>query len=427
MSRTWLETAFASRQVLRSKAFLSALVVLAVLVTVQVLQNAQGAPRFSAVNGLSASSTSLRVWILLMAALVAARWAATVLDRRLLPQVFVDEVSPTRMGLLALGCGGLLATAAFLALTAEAAIIGWALRVPGPESQSLGDELRRVLLTVVLIWVWAAFGALIGSIVNDRTLGSLTVIGVVTVCFVLDRAGVLFPAVAAVATVSPLGASSVVVYGSFVPAFPAGRAEPALAVAVLLCWMALLLVLFFRRYSAQRSDQLWTAPLWRPLRLSAGRRAWGSWRWVVVTLAPILIVVGLILPQTLNESIPWRYQLSWSTSVAQGTTPADTVQILIQHLAAGREEAARALVSEDAWAVVVEHRADLLEPSAAASAFNLLSAPEPGTVILDLGVQQQLSDGRILLPLQLNVCLQRAGAGWQVTEMVVNLGCGDGT
>lgn len=151
----------------------------------------------------------------------------------------------------------------------------------------------------------------------------------------------------------------------------------------------------------------------------------GRRRWLPVALAPVLVAVGLVLPQSLNDTIPWRYKVSWLSSVAAGTTPADTMQALMQELAEGHDAAARRYVTDGGWPQVLAHRADLINPTARASAFDVLGAPGPGTVIMDVGEEQVKADRNIVLPPQLTACLQMTGSGWKLGSILEDLACED--
>lgn len=271
--RTAREIVFFCRIVLRSGVVLLVLAMLAFLVWHEETVNREGAATFSAIDGVAASNASLRLWILMSSALISADLAATILDRDRLWQVFLDDTSPRRIGLLAMSCASILTTTSFLLLTTQAAIVAHAIGRPGPSLIPASGVLLDVQVMVLVIWLWALFGAAIGGILNNRALSLLSVVGFSLACLLIERIAVLFPAVAIVATLSPLGSSSVLVYGTFAPFFPQGRGSAIVALLALLLWAALLCMLFQRRYSSARSDIFLEAPVPLSQNRLPGRRA----------------------------------------------------------------------------------------------------------------------------------------------------------
>lgn len=411
------EVRFLCRAIVRSRVSLLVLAVLAFLVWDGVAGARAGVQlaSFGPLTGIAITVASLRPWVLLLAALTAAYRAASVLDRSMLGQAFLDGRRPGGVVVRAAVCSGLLVTAASLILLGEAALLAKLLGRSGLDVRSVGEVVNTVMVVLVLVWVWAVFGAMLGAILNSRLLSVLVVTGVLVVCIVLERTAVLFPGLAPLATVSPLGASSVLVFGGFVPDFPSGRSNPVVAVVALLGWTSVLVLALRHRYSTHQVDAIWQR---------SHRAPRGTHRWalssacervpVAGVLALALVGVGVGVPQYLNQAIPWRYKATWLTSVAQGTTPADTMQAFLTELAAGRDDVAIGYVADGVWPQVQTLRGQLTDPAAHASAFNLLDDSAPGSVILNVGKDQVLSDGSILLLEQIGACLRRNGTGWQI-------------
>lgn len=423
------ETLFLARLAVKSSLAILVLFALVCLVCFQVLANREGSRTFGAVDGIVGSNASLRLWIPLLSALFASSLAATLLGRSQMQQVFLNGVSPKRLALLALRCSAVVVTATYLGLTIAAAVVAQVVRLPGQDltqGQTSGALLEAAIM-VFLIWLWAAFGATIGATVNSKSLSLLSVAAMVFLCLAIERVAVLFPSLVAVAIASPLGSSSVLLYGTFAPFFPQGRADVTVSFLILIGWAALFYVTFLYRYSLSRSDRLGDAT--RQRIGSSTRAAYptrGLAHWLAVPVALIVVAVGYALPQSLNEGIPWRYKTSWLSSVAAGTTPADSMRALMRDLAGGRDQAAMHYVVDGAWRQVMAYRTELQDPAAPASTFDLLAADAPGTVLFYAGLEV-VTDSDIFLPPQIKTCWQAFGTGWKLQSISADVLSCDGS
>lgn len=422
-----LELAYFLRLLARSPMFLPPLLLFGFLVWHEVHEQSTGRSSFSANDGIVAAVVGLRFWVLMVAALVAGHLSATVLERRMLPQVFINGIRPLRVVLLAVCAGGAAMSAAFWLLLVEAGIFSVTADSAGTGFTSGLSAARDVLILTSLIWLWAMFGSLTGGILTSRPLTMTFIIAGCVLCLIIERVGVLFPAVATVAGVTPLGASTVLLLGTFVPFFPQGESDWGLALAALTVTAALLWMALRRRYNVQRSGSLWHLPLLshadRSRAVTSALRL--NFR-ILAASSVVILLVGYYLPQSLKDAIPWRYKASWLASVAAETSPADSMKVLISELAVGNDAGAMLYVTPEAWQQVTEHRSELTRPSARRSAFNVLSVARPGTVVMDIGESRVQSDGSVLLPPQIRACLDLVEQRWRVTSLSTEgLGCED--
>ncbi|GIF01002.1 hypothetical protein [Paractinoplanes rishiriensis] len=298
----------------------------------------------------------------------------------------------------------LIATPLFGALATPTATIA-----EGPAD--LGTALAGLVMTLLVgTAAWTLLGGALGAAAGGRSAGTGAALLLFAAGAIVERTAVTYPAVRGLWPFTPGGAVNVLLTGRSIPGMPQSATDPALGVAGIGLWVAVLWGVAYRRSrelgrGRPRPEPVRGARLRRRVAPAAGAAG----------LAVLLVTGGWLLPPVIARGVPWPYTYDWRRDEAMRVAPDDVTREMLNELGTTGRLPERYFAG-DGYTHARPYVAQLKAAVTGGEVFNVTGADRPGEVAIM--VSRGGGD-------ELMACLQNFRGMWRIVGMRDNLPCED--